>query len=255
MTFNDQCLLTDFDNRLYCYNFTLTLTLICMITTCGGSKVQTQISEPKCARIQRRITISKHNESYSEAVDSHSGTYICTCWPHVTRTCVRAHVVTCVRSHVPCPVSLNFDLKFIGWLWCATKVEDLHPRCTVVPRLRLFVPVSQPTTCSIIGWCTAEPGYDRAGRWRASTFDARESQWFRNIRRSNPSVDSSVFIHCECPLWQDPLAATKLMRFTFMVLLARLPHVLLLVLDVNIWLWVEESWSHMCTWEVHSQVS
>ena len=34
----------------------------------------------------------------------------------------------------PCPVSQDFDFEFFEWLSCATKVEDLHPRCTVVPR-------------------------------------------------------------------------------------------------------------------------
>ena len=67
-----------------------------------------------------------------------------------------------------------------------------------------------------------------------------------NIRRSNPSVDSSVFIHRECLLWQDPVVAAKLMRFTLMAPLARLPaHVLLLILRVNILLWVGESCSHI----------
>ena len=56
-------------------------------------------------------------------------------------------------------------------------------------------------------------------------------------------------------LMQDPVVAAKLMRFTLMAPLARLPaHVLLLILRVNILLWVGESCSHMCSWEVQSQV-
>ena len=64
----------------------------------------------------------------------------------------------------------GFDLQMFlnHWLWCASKVEVLHLLCTVVPRFSRAS--SYDATCgrwltgtnSIIGWCTAEPGYDRA---------------------------------------------------------------------------------------------